>query len=76
MNKPALILADEPTGNLDEETGDGVMDLLLDVCREEGSSLILVTHNAAYAARTDNQTVLRAGVIEPGLKPPVVGPGG
>jgi lipoprotein-releasing system ATP-binding protein len=65
INRPALILADEPTGNLDEETADSVMQLLLEVCREENSSLILVTHNAVFASRTDHQCALRAGVIDP-----------
>ena len=64
INRPALILADEPTGNLDEDTAESVMRLLLEVCAEEQSSLILVTHNATFAARTDHQRMLRAGVVE------------
>src|SRR4029077_8723061 len=51
MNGPQLILADEPTGNLDERTGDEVISLLLEVCAEEQTALVLVTHNPAHAAR-------------------------
>src|SRR6185436_16304378 len=48
MNTPRLILADEPTGNLDEHTGDAVIELLLGLCRETGTTLVLVTHNAEH----------------------------
>ena len=65
MNSPRLILADEPTGNLDEQTGDSVMDLLLSVCTETGTALVLVTHNAGYAARTKRQLALHLGVLNP-----------
>ena len=51
MNRPKLILADEPTGNLDEGSGDSIIDLLLALCAEEGCALVLVTHNAAHAGR-------------------------
>jgi lipoprotein-releasing system ATP-binding protein len=51
--KPALILADEPTGNLDTKSADAVFDLLLSVCREQGTSVLFVTHNAALSARCD-----------------------
>lgn len=61
MNRPTLLLADEPTGNLDERTGDEVIQLLLDVCREQGTALVLVTHNPAHAARTNRQLVLHNG---------------
>ena len=60
-NDPELILADEPTGNLDERTGAEVMDLLLHACSEEGASLILVTHNLVFAQATDRQTFLSGG---------------
>ena len=63
MNAPALILADEPTGNLDERTGEAVVDLLLDLCRGTGTALVLVTHNAAHAAKTQRQLFLRDGVL-------------
>ncbi len=63
MNAPKLILADEPTGNLDEHTGDAVVGMLLDLCRETGTALVLVTHNATHAARTQRQLFLREGQL-------------
>ena len=65
MNSPRLVLADEPTGNLDEQTGDGIMDLLLGLCSETSTALVLVTHNAAYGARTQRQLYLRLGILGP-----------
>ena len=64
INKPKLILADEPTGNLDERTGGEVMDLLLKTCAEENASLILVTHNPSFAESTDHSLFLRKGNLE------------
>ena len=64
VNRPPLILADEPTGNLDERTGESVMSLLLDVCRERDAALFLVTHNLDFADRADRRLVLRRGVLE------------
>jgi predicted ABC-type transport system involved in lysophospholipase L1 biosynthesis ATPase subunit len=61
MNRPPLLLADEPTGNLDERTGDEVIALLLQVCAEENTALALVTHNAAHAAKTQRQLFLHQG---------------
>ena len=61
MNSPRLILADEPTGNLDEHTGSAVIELLLSLCRETGTTLVLVTHNADHAAKCGRQLVLREG---------------
>lgn len=61
MNRPKLLLADEPTGNLDEKTGDTVIELLLDLCRETGTALVLVTHNATHAAKTDRQLSMHDG---------------
>ncbi len=61
MNRPRLILADEPTGNLDEGSGDSVIDLLLALCAEEGCALVLVTHNAAHAGRCARKLFLREG---------------
>ncbi len=63
MNRPQLLLADEPTGNLDEQTGDAVIELLLDLCRETQTALVLVTHNAAHAAKTGRQLFLHEGVL-------------
>jgi lipoprotein-releasing system ATP-binding protein len=64
MNSPKLILADEPTGNLDEHTGDAVIELLLSICRETGTALVLVTHNVAYAKKTNRQLFLHEGVLK------------
>jgi predicted ABC-type transport system involved in lysophospholipase L1 biosynthesis ATPase subunit len=63
MNGPRLIVADEPTGNLDERTGNGVVELLLGLCSSADTALILVTHNAAHAAKARRSLVLRAGVL-------------
>lgn len=63
MNRPRLLLADEPTGNLDERTGAGVMDLLLGLCAELGTALVLVTHNAEHAARCQRQLTLTLGAF-------------
>jgi predicted ABC-type transport system involved in lysophospholipase L1 biosynthesis ATPase subunit len=63
MNAPQLLLADEPTGNLDEHTGDAVIELLLGLCRETQTALVLVTHNAAYAGKTGRQLFLREGLL-------------
>jgi predicted ABC-type transport system involved in lysophospholipase L1 biosynthesis ATPase subunit len=63
MNGPRLIVADEPTGNLDERTGNGVIDLLLGLCSSANTALILVTHNAAHAAKTRRSLVLTAGLL-------------
>ena len=61
MNRPQVILADEPTGNLDERSGDSIIDLLLGVCAEERAALVLVTHNPGHAKKTNRQLVLKAG---------------
>jgi ABC-type lipoprotein export system ATPase subunit len=61
MNAPRLILADEPTGNLDEHTGDAVIELLLGLCTESQTALVLVTHNAAHAAKTQRALFLKDG---------------
>ena len=61
--RPGLILADEPTGNLDEATGDAVMALLLDLVAATGASLLLVTHSPRLAALTDARATLRAGTL-------------
>ena len=63
MNSPKLLLADEPTGNLDEHTGDAVIEMLLGLCRETGTALVLVTHNLAHAAKCQRQLFLRDGVL-------------
>ncbi|MSU69233.1 MAG: ABC transporter ATP-binding protein [Opitutaceae bacterium] len=66
MNSPRLLLADEPTGNLDEQTGEVVVALLLELCRETGTALVLVTHNAAHAEKTSRQLFLHEGKLQHG----------
>ena len=63
INAPRLILADEPTGNLDERTGDSVIEMLLALCRETQTALVLVTHNVAHAAKTQRQLFLHDGEL-------------
>jgi len=65
INQPQIILADEPTGNLDEKTSQGVMDQLHSLCSETGASLILVTHNPEHARQTDQSYLLHLGKLEP-----------
>lgn len=61
LNRPRVLLADEPTGNLDEKTGEATMDLLLELVREEGLSLVLVTHNPRFADGCSEKLFLREG---------------
>ncbi len=65
MNRPGLVLADEPTGNLDERTGNAVVELLLGLCASAGTALVLVTHNAAHAAKARRSLLMTAGVLGP-----------
>jgi putative ABC transport system ATP-binding protein len=62
-HRPALILADEPTGNLDEATGDAVLDLLLALVADTGAALLLVTHSDRLAARLDRRLHLSRGQL-------------
>lgn len=61
--RPKVLLADEPTGNLDEKTGSMVMDLLLELNRAEGMTLVVVTHNRELAARMGRRLELKSGVL-------------
>lgn len=61
--RPRLVLADEPTGNLDEDTAANVMDVMLSLVSETGAGLLMVTHSTALAARLDSRLHLRAGRI-------------
>jgi ABC-type lipoprotein export system ATPase subunit len=63
LRRPRLLLADEPTGNLDEATGQLVMDLLLRMTRDEGSALVYVTHSRELAALADEVWELHSGVL-------------
>jgi len=62
-NNPPIVLADEPTGNLDSGTGHQVIDLLIDVNRRRGTTVVLVTHDAELAQRADRTIALRDGRI-------------
>ncbi len=64
-NNPAVLLADEPTGNLDPETADGVFEQLLMLVREKNLAALVATHNMALAARMDRTLSLRNGQISP-----------
>jgi len=63
MNEPDLVLADEPTGNLDSVTGDYVLDTLFALTREKGNTLIMVTHNPLVAGRCDRTLKLEDGCL-------------
>lgn len=62
--QPALLLADEPTGNLDQHTGQKIADLLFRMNQESGSSLVIVTHDVALATRCQRQVLMQAGQLE------------
>lgn len=68
MNNPGLILADEPTGNLDHKAGAAIMDILLSLTRQGGHSLVLVTHNRETACRCDRVLNLCYGRLTEGRK--------
>jgi putative ABC transport system ATP-binding protein len=61
--KPAVLLADEPTGSLDFATGEKVMELMFDLNREQGTTLVLVTHDRAIATRCERRITIEAGRI-------------
>ena len=61
INRPEIILADEPTGNLDSATGSQVLDYLFSIVKENGHTLLLVTHNEAVAAKCGRALVLHDG---------------
>ena len=66
---PAILVADEPTGNLDEASGQAIVDLIFALKRERGSTLVLVTHDASLAASCDRTVRLRSGQIEEAALP-------
>ncbi len=63
MNSPSILLADEPTGNLDQETGGSVLELLLDLGRTHGTALLMVTHDPDVAAKAGNVVEMKDGRI-------------
>ena len=65
IHQPALMVADEPTGNLDNQTGDAVANLLFELNQENDATLILVTHDPALAARCQRQVRLHEGQMQP-----------
>lgn len=69
---PQLLIADEPTGNLDQTTGRQIADLLFAKAAERGMTLVLVTHDPALAARCSRQIAMRSGRIEGGTAPALV----
>jgi putative ABC transport system ATP-binding protein len=66
LRRPRLLLADEPTGNLDDATGRAIMDLMLDLVRREGRTLLYVTHSRELAARADAVWEIRSGSLDLG----------
>jgi putative ABC transport system ATP-binding protein len=64
VNEPAMIMADEPTGNLDSKVGQEIMDLLLTLNRERGTTLVIVTHDPRIAAQTGRTIQIRDGVVD------------
>jgi len=64
VNEPAMIMADEPTGNLDSKVGQEIMDLLLNLNRKNGTTLVIVTHDPKIAAQTGRTIRIRDGVVD------------
>ena len=63
-NRPSILFADEPTGNLDDDTGTRIEDLLFELNKEQGTALVIVTHDLELAKKTDKSIRLRSGKIE------------
>jgi putative ABC transport system ATP-binding protein len=66
VTRPRVLIADEPTGNLDSQTGSAIMDLFVKAVREEGVALVLTTHNLALASRCDHRVTLVDGRVTKG----------
>jgi putative ABC transport system ATP-binding protein len=64
VNNPAIIMADEPTGNLDSKSGKEIMELLLKLNRDRGTTLIIVTHDQNVSSQTQRIIHLKDGLVE------------
>jgi lipoprotein-releasing system ATP-binding protein len=72
INKPAILMADEPTGNLDTANAEAIHNLFISLRRDTGQTIILITHNEALAARTDRTLAMRDGAIVEERKHPLI----
>ncbi|MFT6901904.1 MAG: putative ABC transport system ATP-binding protein, partial [Colwellia sp.] len=70
--KPDILFADEPTGNLDSKTGQHIIDLIFDLNVKEGTTLVLVTHDAKLAARCQRQVEMDSGALTEPLTEPLI----
>ena len=68
MHQPKLVLADEPTGNLDEVTSEQIMELFIEVVKSSGSALLMVTHSQHMASFLHTRLILSGGQIEAALE--------
>lgn len=64
VGQPSLILADEPTGSLDSQSSGDILDLLLSIQKEQGVTLLIVTHDMSVAQRMQRQFVVHNGLVE------------
>ena len=68
VNEPAILMADEPTGNIDSKTGQEILDLLLSLNRERNTTLLIITHDPGIAAQTQRTIRIRDGAIEENIQ--------
>lgn len=64
MTEPKILFADEPTGNLDEKTAKNIIELLFEMNREQGTTLVLITHDPALASRCERTLSIHAGILQ------------
>ncbi len=72
VSRPRMLLADEPTGNLDQETGAKVIEQMFGLARERGTAILLITHDPVLALRADRQLTMNQGRLTEGLKTPAI----